>query len=86
MSLTPNVNLAFNKHHLLNFLDIVDLQCCNLLSAFFIQISITHDNIFIIKMCRMHNIPKVDELKYVGKIIKVNLFIRSIVRKVVTMT
>ena len=34
----------------------------------------------------MHNIPKVDELKYVGKIIKVNLFIRSIVRKVVTMT
>ena len=67
-----------------------NVQLVSLIKRFSIQISIIRDKISLQKF-RMHNLPNVVELKVVELRVSwddsiLNLFIRSVIRKVTTLT
>jgi hypothetical protein len=90
MCSTTNIEHQHQHQHYLSFLvkklDNIDLQhcnCCHLLSGFpskkLLSMMVIH-----YKNVRMQNVPKVDELK--GMTTFVNLFIRSVIRKLTILT
>ena len=67
-----------------------NVQLVSLIKRFSIQISIIRDKISLQKF-RMHNLPNVVELKVVELRVSwddsiLNLFLRSVIRKVTTLT